>query len=127
MDKTFRAFDPGQDLLLPPSLDPAGQQADVGGAGRLHALAAAGADAVGAHHAGARLTVPCISGAGGATATTALKIEFRDWAGTLITTPNTVMKAFVTHGGGRYAVDPATIDTTAFPFSNIWLFGVMKR
>ena len=62
--------------------------------------------------------MPCVSGAGGATTQTTIKIEFRDWAGTLITTPTRNMKVFVRHGrgGGRYQVDPATIDTTAFPY-----------
>lgn len=69
-----------------------------------------------------------VSGTGGALTQTEIKIEFRDWAGTLITTPDTNMKALVRHGrSGRVQVDPSTIDTTAYPFSNIWLFGVMER
>lgn len=70
-----------------------------------------------------------ISDAAGALTTTVIKIEFRDPAGTLITTPDTNMKAVVTHGrgGGRAQVDPSTITTAAYPLSNIWLFGVMEH
>lgn len=49
------------------------------------------------------------------------KVVFRDWSGALVTTPSTDMKFFVTrhmeYGG---TINPQTVDTTAFPLSNIW-------
>lgn len=66
-----------------------------------------------------------ISAAGSAVDATTVKIEFRDFAGNLVTTPDANMRAYVSHGGGRtVALDPRLVDTTAYPWSNIWLFGV---
>lgn len=71
----------------------------------------------------------CVTAGAGATTNTTLKIEFRDAAGTLLTTPTTDMKVFVRHGkgGGRVQIDPTTVDSTKYPLSNIWLLGVMQR
>lgn len=69
----------------------------------------------------------CVSGAGSPVSRTAMKVEFRDWNGTLITTPDANMRAFVGHGaGGVVQLDPRTVTTTAFPLSNIWLLGLMS-
>lgn len=59
--------------------------------------------------------------------TTTVKLEFRDFAGTLITTPDVNMRAVVRHGGGFAAVpDHRLVDTTAYPGSNIWFTGVFE-
>jgi hypothetical protein len=57
---------------------------------------------------------------------TAFTVEFRDWAGALITTPSTALRAYVKRGGGLRSVDPAVIDTTAFPASNLWFMGIFE-
>jgi len=54
-----------------------------------------------------------------------LIIQFRDWAGTVLTTANTDMKAFIRHGS-QGVVNPRTVDTTLYPGSNIWFFGILE-
>lgn len=58
--------------------------------------------------------------------TSSVQIEWRDWAGQLVTTPTTDMRVHVSRGGGLVGVDPRTVDTTAYPWSNLWLFGLME-
>lgn len=64
-------------------------------------------------------------GAAGLTST-AFPVEFRDWAGALVTTPNTNMRAYLKRGGGLRPVDPAAVTTAQFPASNLWVFGVFE-
>jgi hypothetical protein len=60
------------------------------------------------------------------TGTTFVEIGVRDYTGAYVTTPTTGMKFYLTHGAGKVVgLDPTTIDTVAYPQSNIWLFGVM--
>ena len=61
---------------------------------------------------------------GGAT-NTVTKIDFRDYSGALITTPNTDMKAYVSRGSSG-AVDPTSITTTRYVASNIWFYGIFE-
>lgn len=68
--------------------------------------------------------VPNVGSAG--LSSTAFPIEFRDWAGALVTTANTNMRAYVKRGGGIRSVDPAVVTTTQFPASNLWVFGVFE-
>lgn len=71
--------------------------------------------------------VPSVSSAGSPVSRTAVKVEFRGWDGALATEPDTNMRMFIGHGaGGVAAIDPRTVTTTAFPLSNIWLFGAMS-
>jgi hypothetical protein len=70
--------------------------------------------------------VPVISNASPAVNSGYVKIEFRDWAGALVTTPDVNMKVYVSHGGGTRAVDPTTVTTSLYPNSNIWLLGMME-
>lgn len=59
-----------------------------------------------------------------ATATT-VEVLFTNFAGSLITSPATTMKIMVTHGASTLKrVDAQTVNTTAFPGSNIWLLAV---
>lgn len=58
--------------------------------------------------------------------TTYLDIEFRNWSGALITTAATTMQAYVTRGGHTAALNPQTVDTTAYPGSNLWVLGVFE-
>jgi hypothetical protein len=69
--------------------------------------------------------IPTISGSATLSATT-LPIEFRDYAGALLTTPTTGMRAFVKRGGGLRAVDPAILNTTVVPASNLWFQGIFE-
>jgi hypothetical protein len=65
--------------------------------------------------------VPCISTGTSPLGDTSTKVVFRDFAGSLITTPSTEMKFYVTRGyslGG--SINPQIVDTTSFPLSNIW-------
>ena len=56
---------------------------------------------------------------------TTMTVQFRDWTGALITTPDTNMRAYVRHGMSRpVLMNPQLLTTTAFPFSNLWLYGV---
>jgi hypothetical protein len=58
---------------------------------------------------------------------TTMTVQFRDYAGTLITTPDTNMRVYARHGSGRpIAWNPQAIDTTLFPLSNVWIFGAME-
>lgn len=59
---------------------------------------------------------------------TELQIQWLDrTTGTLLTTPSTDMRAFVQHGGGGTAsVNPQSVDTTAYPSSNIWVMGLYE-
>lgn len=67
-----------------------------------------------------------IAHAGGGTATTT-QVIWTDYAGTVMTTPSETMKAYVQHGKpDLVTANPQTADTTAYPFSNIWLVGVME-
>lgn len=59
------------------------------------------------------------------TGSTFLKLETRDNAGALVTTANANMKFYVSHGGGTRTINPLQLDTTLYPLSNIWLYGVM--
>jgi hypothetical protein len=68
---------------------------------------------------------PSISGGSSTTATT-LNIVFRDSAGAIVTTPDTNMRVYATHGGGLRSVNPSEITTTIYPNSNIWLMGMMQ-
>lgn len=88
-----------------------------------------------------------VSQASSPLSTTQMKIEWRDTAGAIVTSATTEMKAYVEHGGGNNTiatstasagmkffvkhgggirkVNPSTINTTDYPNSNIWLFGIM--
>jgi len=60
------------------------------------------------------------------TGSTFVEIGVRDHAGAYVTTPNTNMKFYLTHGAGKVVgLDPTTIDSTTYPLGNIWIFGVM--
>lgn len=60
------------------------------------------------------------------TGSTFIEIGVRDAAGNYVTTPNTNMKFYLTHGAGKVVgLDPTTIDSTTYPLGNIWIFGVM--
>ena len=61
------------------------------------------------------------------TGSTFIAIEFRNSAGAKVTTPDTNMRVFVTHGGGFVpTVDPSTVNTTTYPNSNLWVMGLMR-
>lgn len=61
------------------------------------------------------------------TGSTFIAIEFRNAAGAKVTTPDTNMRVFVTHGGGFIpSVDPSTVNTTTYPNSNLWVMGLMR-
>lgn len=62
----------------------------------------------------------------GAVTANVVVLEFRDQAGTLVTTPTSDMKLFFTRGGGRYQVDPSTISSDEYPIANIWFRGVFE-
>jgi len=66
-----------------------------------------------------------VSGGSSPTGSTKVVLEVRDQAGTLITTPNTNMRVYVSHGGGTRDINPLLMDTVAYPLSNIWLWGIM--
>lgn len=54
-------------------------------------------------------------------------LQFIDSAGTVVTTANTNMGVYLSRGGHYEAtVNPQGVDTTAFPGSNIWVYGVME-
>ena len=60
------------------------------------------------------------------TGTGYVEIGVRDHSGNYVTTPNSNMKFYLTHGSAKSVdVNPQTVDTTAYPLGNIWLFGVM--
>jgi hypothetical protein len=61
----------------------------------------------------------------GSTTDTTITVEFRDHSGTLVTTPDTNMKAFVTHGAQGF-LNPQGVDTTALPNSNLWVLGIFQ-
>lgn len=55
---------------------------------------------------------------------TQVKVEFYDNAGTLVTTPDTNMKALVTRTSRPGARNPQTVvDTTIEPLHNLWIYG----
>ena len=70
---------------------------------------------------------PWLSNAGGAVTNNTLKIEFRDMAGVLLTVGSADMKVALTTGGGITTVDPRLVDTSLFPLSNLWVYGVLKK
>lgn len=54
-------------------------------------------------------------------------LQFVNSAGAVVTTPNTNMGVYLSRGGHfEAAVNPQTVDTTAFPGSNIWVYGVLE-
>jgi len=60
------------------------------------------------------------------TGSTYIEIGVRDHNGAYVTTPNTNMKFYLTHGSAKNVdVNPQTVDTTAYPLGNIWLLGIM--
>ena len=60
------------------------------------------------------------------TGSTFIEIGVRDHTGAYITTPNTNMRFYLTHGAAKsVGLDPTTINTTTYPLGNIWIFGVM--
>lgn len=60
------------------------------------------------------------------TGATYVEIGVRDHAGAYVTTPNTNMKFYLTHGSAKNVdINPQTVDTTAYPLGNIWLLGIM--
>jgi hypothetical protein len=60
------------------------------------------------------------------TGSTFIEIGVRDYTGAYVTTPNTNMKFYLTHGAAKVVgLDPTTIDTTTYPNGNIWIFGIM--
>lgn len=92
-----------------------------------------------------RVNVPS---AAGAVSNTVLKFEVRDAStGALVTTPNTGMRFFVSHGmgqevaagtpttdmkfyishgGGQRAINAADVTTAEYPFSNFWVWIVLE-
>lgn len=62
--------------------------------------------------------------AGGSTQTLT-KIDFRDYAGALVTTASPSLRAYVSRGSSG-PVDPTTLTTTRFPASNIWFQGIFE-
>ena len=62
----------------------------------------------------------------GTAAATTTQVKFYDWAGTLQTTENTNMKAYVNRGVASAASDPATVNESTFPGGNIWFMGVFE-
>jgi hypothetical protein len=86
-----------------------------------HPLLPAGLNIWDINVVGRGATVPNSNGG----AETQMHVQFRDWAGTLLTVPTTDMKAFISHGAtGR--LDPQRVDTTQYPGSNLWFFGVFE-
>ena len=60
------------------------------------------------------------------TGSTFVEIGVRDHAGNYVTTPNTNMKFYLTHGAAKVVgLDPTTIDSVTYPLGNIWIFGLM--
>lgn len=60
------------------------------------------------------------------TGQTYAEIEVRDLSGSIVSTPNTNMKLYLTHGAAKNVdINPQTVDTTAYPLGNIWLLGVI--
>ena len=60
------------------------------------------------------------------TGATYAEIGVRDHSGAYVTSANSNMKFYLTHGVTKVVdIDPRVIDTTLYPLSNIWLFGVM--
>lgn len=54
-------------------------------------------------------------------------VVFRDFAGTIITTPDTNMRVYVRHGVSRPVQwNPTIVDTTTFPNSNFWIIGTQE-
>lgn len=54
-------------------------------------------------------------------------VKWLNSSGAVITTPNTGMGVYLSRGGHfETAVNPQAVDTTAFPNSNIWIFGVFE-
>ncbi len=69
-----------------------------------------------------------MSTASGATLDDYIKIEIYDRAtNTKQTAGNANMKFMINQGGGTVPVNPQTLDTTAYPLSNIWLYGIMAK
>lgn len=64
------------------------------------------------------------TGTGAATPTSLVLEVYDTVTGALATTPSTDMKLFLTHGGGTRQVKPSELTTTAYPLSNIWIYGV---
>jgi hypothetical protein len=57
----------------------------------------------------------------------ATNVEFFDFAGAKPVTPDTNMKFFLTRTcAAPVVVDPRTVDTVAFPNSNLWFLAVLK-
>jgi len=60
------------------------------------------------------------------TGSTYIEIGVRDHTGAYVTTPNTNMRFYLTHGITKsVGLDPTTINTTTYPLGNIWIFGIM--
>lgn len=59
------------------------------------------------------------------TTTTTLKVDIRDMAGVSVTEPTTDLAMYITRGGGIHQQAPKTVDTIKYPFSNIWIYGIM--
>jgi hypothetical protein len=60
------------------------------------------------------------------TGSTFIEIGVRDHSGNYVTTPNTNMKFYLTHGSAKNVdINPQTVDTVAYPLGNIWLYGVI--
>lgn len=55
-----------------------------------------------------------------------LTVEVRSAGGTAITTPNDNMRFFVDRGPYWKQLNPADVNTTEYPGSNIWIFGVLE-
>jgi hypothetical protein len=69
---------------------------------------------------GASTLVLASTGSNAVTAT-GTKVMFRDYAGALITSPSTDMKFYISRTRSmKNPINPETVDTTAFPNSNIW-------
>ncbi|SEE26990.1 hypothetical protein SAMN04489740_1008 [Arthrobacter alpinus] len=93
-------------------------------------------------------TRPVVTSTTSPTSTTTLKIQFVNSAGTVLLTPDTTMRAYVTHGGGTGELvtapdanmrvfashgggnrqwKPSALNTIVYPGSNIWLLGFMGK
>lgn len=70
--------------------------------------------------------IPSISREGAAVGVGHLKIEFRDAAGALQTANGDNMRLYVTHGGS-HPLNPAAVNTVAYPGSNLFIMGLMKQ
>lgn len=59
------------------------------------------------------------------TTPTTLKVDIRDMDGVSAMSPSTDHAMYITRGGGTFQQHPKVVDTIKYPFSNIWIMGIM--